>query len=90
MPNLPQQLLNSLSQLEHFNEKAFVEAHAEENKITSIRLNPFKKTELDFTVNNKVPWSENGFYINERPSFTRDPLFFKVSTVRQGHTSIIV
>ena len=75
MPNLPQQLLNSLSQLEHFNEKAFVEAHSEENKITSIRFNPFKKTELDFTLNNKVPWSENGFYINDRPSFTLDPLF---------------
>lgn len=75
MPNLPQQLLNSLSQLEQFDEKAFVEAHQEENKITSIRLNPFKKTELDFILNNKVPWSQNGFYLNERPSFTLDPLF---------------
>jgi 16S rRNA C967 or C1407 C5-methylase (RsmB/RsmF family) len=75
MPNLPQQLLNSLSQLDKFDEKAFVEAHNEENKITSIRLNPFKKVELDIKLNNPVNWSENGFYLDERPSFTLDPLF---------------
>ncbi len=75
MPKLPQQLLNSLSQLEHFNAEAFVEAHKEEHKITSIRLNPFKKAQLDFSVNEKVAWSNDGYYINERPSFTHDPLF---------------
>ncbi|MBA3682573.1 MAG: hypothetical protein H0W73_15650 [Bacteroidetes bacterium] len=75
MPKLPQQLLNSLSQLDHFNAEAFVEAHREENKITSIRLNPFKKTDLDFKVNDKIGWSNDGYYINERPSFTHDPLF---------------
>ena len=75
MPNLPQQLLNSLSQLDKFDEKAFVEAHNEENKITSIRLNPFKKVELNIKLNNPVNWSENGFYLDERPSFTLDPLF---------------
>jgi 16S rRNA C967 or C1407 C5-methylase (RsmB/RsmF family)/NOL1/NOP2/fmu family ribosome biogenesis protein len=75
MPNLPQQLLNSLSLLDNFDERAFVEAHNEENKITSIRLNPFKKANLDFELNDAVGWSENGFYINNRPSFTHDPLF---------------
>lgn len=75
MVKLPQQLLNSLSKLEHFNAEAFVEAHREENKITSIRLNPFKKTTLDFEINDNVGWSDDGYYINERPSFTYDPLF---------------
>ena len=75
MPKLPQQLLNSLSQLDHFNVEAFVEAHKQENKITSIRLNPFKKTQLDFELNDKVGWSSDGYYINNRPSFTHDPLF---------------
>lgn len=75
MVKLPQQLLNSLSALDHFNAEDFVEAHKEENKITSIRLNPFKKVELDFELNDKVGWSEDGYYINERPSFTHDPLF---------------
>jgi len=75
MVKLPQQLLNSLSQLDHFNAEAFVEAHSEENKITSIRLNPFKKATLDFELNDKISWSNDGYYINTRPSFTYDPLF---------------
>lgn len=75
MPSLPQEFLNSLLQLPHFDEKAFVEAHHEENKITSIRLNPFKKTKLDFDLDESVLWSGNGFYLHKRPSFTLDPLF---------------
>ncbi|MBA2611381.1 MAG: RNA methyltransferase [Bacteroidetes bacterium] len=75
MPKLPQQLLNSLSQFEHFNAEAFVEAHNEENKITSIRLNPFKKTDLNFELNGQIPWTDAGFYLDKRPSFTYDPLF---------------
>lgn len=75
MPNLPQELLNSLVLLDHFDEKAFVDVHNKENKITSIRLNPFKKVELDFKLNQPVSWNINGFYINNRPSFTLDPLF---------------
>lgn len=75
MTSLPKQLLQSLNQLGHFDEKAFVEAHQEENKITSIRLNPFKKVELDFTAEKAVKWNSEGFYLNERPSFTLDPLF---------------
>src|SRR6476661_5601775 len=27
------------------------------------------------TIHNKVPWTENGYYLAERPSFTFDPLF---------------
>jgi NOL1/NOP2/sun family putative RNA methylase len=75
MPSLPQEFLNSLSQLPRFDEKAFVEAHYEENKITSIRLNPFKKTKLEFDLEESVLWSSNGFYLHKRPSFTLDPLF---------------
>ncbi len=72
---LPEQLLNSLHGIQGFDEKAFVELHSTEEKITSIRLNPFKKTELDFNLDKEVSWCENGFYLNERPSFTFDPLF---------------
>jgi 16S rRNA C967 or C1407 C5-methylase (RsmB/RsmF family)/NOL1/NOP2/fmu family ribosome biogenesis protein len=75
MPNVPQQLLNSLNELGDFDQAAFVEAHAEENKITSIRLNPFKKTKLDFEPGDAVPWNSEGFYLKSRPSFTLDPLF---------------
>lgn len=75
MPNLPQQLLNSLAHFDHFDEKAFVEAHQEENKITSIRLNPFKKVQLDFELGQPVTWSSEGHLLTSRPSFTHDPLF---------------
>ena len=75
MTSLPKELLNSLILLDHFDENAFVDSHNQENKITSLRLNPFKKVELDFKLNQSVSWNINGFYIDNRPSFTHDPLF---------------
>jgi 16S rRNA C967 or C1407 C5-methylase (RsmB/RsmF family)/NOL1/NOP2/fmu family ribosome biogenesis protein len=41
---------------------------------TSIRLNPFKPTE-EFKNCEPILWCANGRYLNERPSFTFDPLF---------------
>lgn len=41
--------------------------------ITSVRINPLKPT-TQFNSEEKVPWCENGFYLNERPNFTADPL----------------
>lgn len=38
----------------------------------SIRYNPNKKIDID--LKNKVPWTEFGYYLNERPTFTLDPL----------------
>ncbi len=78
MPEIPQQLLNSLSQLDGFDRDAFIEAHREENKITSIRFNPFKKPnndDLEFELSDKVLWTNDAYYLNSRPAFTFDPLF---------------
>jgi 16S rRNA C967 or C1407 C5-methylase (RsmB/RsmF family)/NOL1/NOP2/fmu family ribosome biogenesis protein len=75
MRELPQEFLKSLKALPGFDEEAFVHAHSHESRVTSIRLNPFKKAELDFSVGEAVPWCEGGFYLSERPSFTHDPLF---------------
>lgn len=75
MKPLPQELINELKSYTGFDENAFIEAHLEENKITSIRLNPFKKAEFDFDVNAPVKWNSSGFYLDKRPSFTHDPLF---------------
>lgn len=48
----------------------------------SIRLNPFKAIAPDellsrsgMSVSGYVPWSSLGLYLNERPSFTMNPLF---------------
>jgi 16S rRNA C967 or C1407 C5-methylase (RsmB/RsmF family)/NOL1/NOP2/fmu family ribosome biogenesis protein len=41
---------------------------------TSIRLNPYKSFNPDWK-GQKVLWSKYGYFLNERPSFTLDPLF---------------
>ena len=41
----------------------------------SIRLNPEKLRECPFPDAREVPWSPYGYLLNERPSFTLDPLF---------------
>lgn len=41
---------------------------------TSIRLNPAKPSSPTWPMA-PIPWSENGFFLEERPSFTLDPLF---------------
>lgn len=41
---------------------------------TAVRLHPLKtRAELPFL--RSIPWSENGFFLSERPKFTLDPLF---------------
>ncbi len=55
--------------------------HASGEKITSIRLNPAKHANVlaqwlnEDNQPSRVPWCEKGFYLQERPSFTFDPLF---------------
>lgn len=46
----------------------------QDEKITSIRLNPFKPVQ-QFAGAEKVPWCSNGRYLDKRPSFVADPLF---------------
>lgn len=86
--HLPEQLINSLQQVKGFNEQAFIDVHENPEKITSIRINPKKHLEnadanllppvsVSETVNDhdKVPWSSHGYYLDDRPSFTFDPVF---------------
>jgi 16S rRNA C967 or C1407 C5-methylase (RsmB/RsmF family)/NOL1/NOP2/fmu family ribosome biogenesis protein len=75
MKALPTELLASLKGLPGFNESDFIESHREGHRITSLRLNPNKIVELDFPLGERVKWTGSGFYLNERPSFTHDPLF---------------
>lgn len=76
-----------MQQVPQFNLDAFVQVHAAEEKITSVRVNPAKFNLEDsghFTLPNQpdlplipepVPWSRAGYYLHKRPSFTFDPLF---------------
>ena len=74
---IPPALLDSLRDVNGFDEKAFVAIHQSGEQITSVRLNPLKFDDRhsSFCIDRKVPWSTNGFYLTERPSFTSDPLF---------------
>lgn len=74
MLQLPKQFIESICACPGFDETAFVEAH-QTTSPTSIRINPFKKVELNFKLDNPVPWNDKGFYLNERPNFTHDVLF---------------
>ncbi len=53
-----------------------LQGHADEPPV-SVRLNPdkcvFDKQKLAF-CDGEVPWCEDGYYLNERPNFTFDPL----------------
>lgn len=72
---LPAHFINSISYAKGFEVKSFLETHESELKLTSIRTNPFKPVQFDFDLGKNVPWCNSGYYLNERPSFTFDPLF---------------
>lgn len=71
---LPPALIRSLIEQYHIEDEAFIATHSNGDQLTSIRLNPFKPVNV-FPESEKIPWCENGRYLNERPSFTADPLF---------------
>ena len=86
--HLPNDLLNSLEGVKGFDKEAFINVHRTGEKVTSIRMNPFKpldvKSEMSkagasrlstFPIREKVPWTGHGYYLDTRPSFTFDPLF---------------
>lgn len=76
---LPAALLNSLENAPGFDKSAFEAVHATGPVLTSVRINPAKLNNVDgfnpAWPKEKIPWSSYGFYLEERPSFTLDPLF---------------
>ena len=89
--HLPNELLNSLEGIKGFSKEAFIGVHESGEQVTSIRVNPFKSSMVNpslaaqdqwsiihhspFTIHEKIPWTEYGYYLPSRPSFTFDPLF---------------
>ena len=71
---LPVSLLKSLEGAEGFDKEAFEKVHASGEQITSIRQNPSKKSQIQIP-NSKISWTDSGYYLESRPSFTFDPLF---------------
>ena len=73
---LPNALIRRLNEQEGFDSEAFVQVHEGGEKITSIRLNPLKgRSKPIFNCMKPVPWCDQGYYLEERPVFTLDPLY---------------
>lgn len=71
-------LLRSIKKVTDIDETSFVESH-QLKPHTAIYLNTHKihtPTLLDFSVDEKVQWTNNGYYIHQRPAFYADPLFY--------------
>ncbi len=75
--HLPASFIDSIKNVPGFTEGEFVKAHDVTEQLTSIRVNPMKPGLLQMEDNfqQKVPWSSNGYYLNQRPEFTLDPAF---------------
>ena len=71
---LPPPLLDSLQQVKGFDQESFVRVHESGGQVTSVRFNPLKPASHALPVSVKVPWSSQGYYLSERPSFIVDPL----------------
>ena len=77
MRPLPEKFLQSIEAVPGFDRTAFEAVHASGGQVTSIRINPAKPPgeAADFRIKKQVPWCSNGYYLQQRPSFTFDPLF---------------
>lgn len=71
---LPPTLIRSLIEQYNIEEEEFISSHESGEQLTSVRLNPFKPSDV-FANEKQVPWCKEGRYLSERPSFTGDPLF---------------
>ncbi len=72
---LPQALIESLKEVEGFNEAQFLAEHEAGAPPVSVRVNEPKwnKDITELRLSQKVPWAKNGFYLDQRPLFTLDP-----------------
>lgn len=93
---LPKEFLASLSGIEGYDAAAFEKVHADGGQVTSIRINPLKVLAGEahstgkMPVAGRVPWSSWGFYLEERPSFTFDPLFHAGAYYVQEASSMLL
>lgn len=76
--SIPQRLIASLDGQPGFYKASFIQAHENQGPNTSIRLNPNKIGSWNGQLPpgaTGIPWSPDGYYLADRPSFTHDPLF---------------
>jgi 16S rRNA C967 or C1407 C5-methylase (RsmB/RsmF family)/NOL1/NOP2/fmu family ribosome biogenesis protein len=83
---LPEKLIRSLENLEHFDPDGFRSAHESVESLVTIHMNPEKSLYKEgrwsenilyppFEISGSVPWAPDAYYLSSRPSFTLDPFF---------------
>lgn len=87
-PTFPPHFLDLLELEPGFDRQNFIDAHQPQSALTSIRLNPFKVAPV--ITDAQIPWCAQGFYLNERPSFTFDPLFHAGAYYVQEASSMFI
>ena len=86
---LTSSFLNSLEGLPGYDPVLFEAVHLQAAPITSIRINPAKKSDLSFSLT-PVPWAQMGSYVSPRPSFTFDPNFHAGAYYVQEASSMLL
>lgn len=69
----PENFIASLNNAPGFDAENFTQAHENSPSPTTIRINPYKPAPIYKGA--QVPWCAEGIYLEQRPSFTFDPLF---------------
>lgn len=91
MRDLPNDFISSLSDILDAGEQdEFLHAMREEEPPVSVRLNQAKPDQGFGDDIHSVPWAEFGFYLLDRPSFTRDPYFHGGHYYVQEASSMLV
>ncbi|MDR0659476.1 MAG: rRNA cytosine-C5-methyltransferase [Prevotellaceae bacterium] len=85
--SFPQPFISQMQDILGDEASAFFDA-LQADSPTSIRLNPAKPTSISFE--NRVAWSNHGYYLRERPTFTLDPLFHAGTYYVQEAASMFV
>jgi len=88
--NLPADFKSNIQQLLGTEEsESLFDAIEEQSPRTSIRINSHKTNIVPFS-GEKIPWSQNGYFLTERPSFTLDPTFHSGAYYVQESSSIFL
>lgn len=88
MQQLPEKFKNKVRSLLNNEAELFFDAIYNE-PVTSIRVNPYKNTEI-FTEEVSVPWYQQAKFLTKRPSFIADPLFHAGAYYVQEASSMFV
>lgn len=96
---LPVALLQSLEGVPGFHRETFEAVHRSGEQVTSVRINPAKAPllaggiesyKISLPISASIPWTQNGYYLAERPFFTFDPLLHAGAYYVQEASSMFV